>query len=145
MVITSMISKLVTLALASSVMHVMVQATDGPPPLPVPVPNETPNGTVFFYSEPNCEGSQLPYSPPVLSPSAQCQPGCIALNNNSQSVFIKDQQHTTICIFFEQAGYDGHFATQARDSSTSEPFFTCTNAQSMGITMGSAWCYMGPC
>ena len=143
MVITSMISKLVTLAIASSVMHGMVEATDGPP-LP-PTPHEIPDGTVLFYSEQNCLGSQLPYTPPVLSPSAECQPRCIDLNNNSQSVFIKDQNHTTICIFSEQAGCKGTFSTQARDSATTAPFFTCTNAMSMGITMGSAWCYMGPC
>jgi hypothetical protein len=139
--IISMISKLAALAFASSVM------AGGSPPEPEPSlsPIEAPNSTVVFFTEPNCIGSRLVF-PDQLNPDG-CKGTCVEFNASfadNGSVVVTDSQKETTCYVFNTPGCNGNYSF-ARANSVNPPYTTCTNAEAMGVTMGSAQCFRGEC
>ena len=140
MVITSIISKLATLVLASSVMAIRINDGNTPGPRPDNSENpakETAKSEVLFFEIPLCSGTNTPYSSSLVPDG--CHTECQELVDNYHSVSIVDSSDETSCYLWQVPGCSGNYTGLARSSPQ------CTTANSMEIFIRSAWCYRGTC
>ena len=132
--VISMISKLATLALASSVimMHMPVAQAALDSPLHPPAFNVS-----FFHGE-ECIGPNIQYSSSLDTPDS-CDTSCQDLGDYL-SVSIMDSTLGTTCYLWQVPGCAGNYTGVARSS---YPKSQCTT--NTGFMIQSVWCYRGTC
>ena len=154
-----MISKLATLALASSVIMMYVPVAQGRATRTTP-PGWTAASTslsaadsaeaaelqtviVSFFLGERCVGPSIQYSPSSLTSSDSCDTSCQDLDDYL-SVSIVDPLLKTTCYIWQVPGCAGNYSLVARSSNSSAK--TCTmSSNSTEAVMQSAWCYRGTC